>query len=48
MSSRQVKITEAEQLNPGQMLGIMVEGKNILLATIESVLSAISKEDDGF
>ncbi|NNF96242.1 MAG: hypothetical protein HKM94_04870 [Halobacteria archaeon] len=48
MSSRQVRIAEAEQLNPGQMLGIMVEGKDILLATIERVLYAISKEDDGF
>jgi len=48
MSSRQVSITEAEQLNPGQMLGIMVDGKDILLATIKSVFYAISKEDDGF
>jgi hypothetical protein len=30
------------------MLGIMVDGKDILLATIKSVFYAISKEDDGF
>lgn len=48
MSPRQGKITEAEQLNPGQMPGIMVEGKDILLATIEGVLYTINQEDDGF
>jgi len=44
MSSRPVRITEAEQLYPGQMLGIIVEGKDILLANIEGVLYAIDNK----
>ena len=44
MSPRQVKITEAKQLNPGQMLGVMVEGRDILLANIEGVLYAIDNK----
>jgi len=38
MSSQQVRVTEAEQLNPGRMLGIMIEDKNILLANNDGVL----------
>ncbi|NNF96268.1 MAG: non-heme iron oxygenase ferredoxin subunit [Halobacteria archaeon] len=44
MSSRPVRITEAEQLYPGQMLGIIVEGKDILLANIEGVFYAIDNK----
>ncbi len=44
MSSRQIRIDEAEHLNPGQMLGIMVEGKDILLANIEGKLYAIDNK----
>ena len=44
MSAKQVKITEAENLNPGQMLGIIVEGKNILIANIDGVLYAIDNK----
>lgn len=38
MSSRQIRVTEAEQLNLGRMLGIMIEDKDILLANIDGVL----------
>ncbi len=41
MSARQIKIIEAETLNPGQMLGIMIENKAILLANIDGLLYAI-------
>jgi len=41
MSHRQLKITEAEALNPGQMLGIKIENKSILLANIDGVIYAI-------
>ncbi len=41
MPARQVKLTEAETLNPGQMLGIKIEHKNILLANIDGNIYAI-------
>jgi 3-phenylpropionate/trans-cinnamate dioxygenase ferredoxin subunit len=44
MSSRQIRIAQAEQLNPGQMLGIMIEGQDILLANIDGVLYAIDNK----
>ena len=44
MSPRQVKISEAEALNPGQMLGIMIENKPILLANIDGVVYAIDNQ----
>jgi 3-phenylpropionate/trans-cinnamate dioxygenase ferredoxin subunit len=44
MSPRQVKIIEAEALNPGQMLGIMIENKPILLANIDGVVYAIDNQ----
>jgi 3-phenylpropionate/trans-cinnamate dioxygenase ferredoxin subunit len=44
MSLRQIKITEAEALNPGQMLGIMIENKSILLANIKGTLYAIDNQ----
>jgi len=44
MSPRQVKIIEAEALNPGQMLGVMVENKSILLANIDGVVYAIDNQ----
>ena len=44
MSPRQVKISEAEALNPGQMLGVMIENKPILLANIDGVVYAIDNQ----
>ena len=44
MSHKQVRIVEAEQLKSGQMLGIMVDGKDILLANIEGRLYAIDNK----
>jgi len=44
MSPRQVKIIEAEALNPGQMLGVIVENKSILLANIDGVVYAIDNQ----
>lgn len=44
MPSRQVRITEADALNPGQMLGIIIEGKDILLANIDGTLYAIDNK----
>ena len=44
MPPRQIRITDAEQLNPGQMLGIMVEDKNILLANIDGSLFVIDNK----
>ena len=44
MPTKQVKISEAERLNPGQMLGIIVEGKNILLANIDGTLYGIDNK----
>ena len=41
MSVRQIKVLEAENLNPGQMLGIMIENKAILLANIDGLFYAI-------
>lgn len=41
MPAKQVKITEAEALNPGQMLGIKIENKKILLANIDGDIYAI-------
>ena len=41
MSTRQIKIVEAETLIPGQMLGITLENKQILLANIAGVIYAI-------
>lgn len=44
MPSRQVRITEADALNPGQMLGVIIEGKDILLANIDGSLYAIDNK----
>jgi len=44
MSARHFKISEAEALKPGQMLGIMIEKKSILLANIAGVLYAIDNQ----
>lgn len=44
MSPRQVKIAEAETINPGQMLGIMIENKQILLANIDGDIYAIDNQ----
>ena len=44
MSPRQVNISEAEALNPRQMLGIMIENKPILLANIDGVVYAIDNQ----
>ena len=44
MSHRQVRIVEAEQLKSRQMLGIMVDAKDILLANIEGRLYAIDNK----
>ena len=44
MSPRQVKISEAEALNSGQMLGIMIENKSILLANINGAVYAIDNQ----
>ncbi len=44
MSSRQIKINDAEQLKPGQMLGVIIEGRDILLANIEGTLYAIDNK----
>ncbi len=41
MPTREVKITEAEVLNPGHMLGIKIENKKILIANINGNLYAI-------
>ena len=43
-AARKVKLIEAKQLNPGQMLGIIVQCKNILLAKIDGVLYAIDSK----
>ena len=44
MPPRQIKITEAEIINPGQMLGIMIENKHILLANIDGDIYAIDNQ----
>ncbi len=44
MPTRQVRITEADALNPGQMLGVIIEGKDILLANIDGSLYAIDNK----
>jgi 3-phenylpropionate/trans-cinnamate dioxygenase ferredoxin subunit len=44
MSTRQIKITEAEALNPGQILRVMIENNSILLANIEGTLYAIDNQ----
>ena len=44
MSPKHVKISEAEALNSGQMLGIMIENKPILLANIDGVVYAIDNQ----
>lgn len=44
MSPRQIKIVEAETLIPGQMLGITLENKQILLANINGDIYAIDNQ----
>lgn len=44
MSPRQIKIADAETLNPGQMLGIRIENKQILLANIDGDIYAIANQ----